>query len=72
MYLYETPCTGTIIKGSFEARYLKPRPLDPWIFYLRVIIALIYVDYVLFFDHDQYNIDEVIKELEDGGTTLTI
>ena len=36
------------------------------------MIELIYVDDVLLFGTDQDNIDEVIKELEDAGISLTV
>ena len=36
------------------------------------MIALIYVDDKIFFGTDQYNIDEVIKKLEDDGISLTV
>ena len=36
------------------------------------MIALIYVDYVLFFGPNQDKIDEVFKEIEDSGLFLTV
>ena len=41
-------------------------------FYGIGMIALIYVDDVLLFGPDQYNIDEVIKELEGAGISLNV
>ena len=46
--------------------------MDPRIFYGIGTIATIYVDDVLFFGPDQDKIDEVIKELEDSGLSLTV
>ena len=40
-------------------------------FYGIGVIEIIYADDVIFFGTDQYNIDEVIKELEDTGILLT-
>ena len=36
------------------------------------MIALIYVEYVLFFGPNQDKIDEVFKEIEDSGLFLTV
>ena len=41
-------------------------------FYGKGIIALIYVDDVLFFGTEQDQIDEVIKELDDAGLQVTV
>ena len=41
-------------------------------FYGREIILLIYVDNMVFFGTDQDKIDEVIKEVEDYGISLTV
>ena len=60
------------MEGDFEARGFKPSLLDSCMFYGRGIIALIYNDDVLLFGPDQYNIDEVIRELEDYGILLTV
>ena len=49
------------LKGAFEERGFKPSPLDPCMFYGRGMIALIYVDDVLFFGTGQYKINEEIK-----------
>ena len=49
------------LKGVFEARGFKPIPMDPYMFYVRALIALIYVDDVLFFGPYQDKIDEFIK-----------
>ena len=51
------------LKGAFEARGFKPSPMDTFMFYGRVMVALIYVDDVLFFVPDQDKFDEIIKEL---------
>ena len=51
------------MNGDFEARGFKPILLDPWMFYERVIITLIYVDDDLLFDTNQDKIYEVIKEI---------
>ena len=59
------------LKGSFEAIGFKPRPLDPCMFYGRGIFLLIYVDDLLLFGPDQYNILKVVKELEDYVPSLT-
>ena len=40
--------------------------------YGRGMISLIYVDGVLLFGTEQDNIDEVIKEIEDSGLSLTV
>ena len=58
------------LKGNFEARGFKPSPMDPFTFYGRCMIALIYFDDVIFFVTDKYKIDEFIKELEDSGILL--
>ena len=60
------------MNGTFEARGFKPSLLDPYMLYGRVMVAIIYVDDVLLFGPDQDNIDEVIKELEDAGLSLTV
>ena len=60
------------MEGDFEARGFKPSLLDSCMFYGRGIIALIYNDDVLLFGPDQYNIDEVIRELEDSGISLNV
>ena len=44
----------------------------PYMFYGRVMISLIYVDYVLLFGPDQYKIGEFFKDLEDSGLQLTV
>ena len=49
------------LKGDFEERGFKPSPLDHCMLYGRGIIALIYVDDVIFFGPYQDNIDEVVK-----------
>ena len=41
-------------------------------FYGRGMISIIYDDDALLFGPDQDNIDEVIKELEDAGLSLTV
>ena len=41
-------------------------------FYGRGMISIIYDDDELLFGPDQDNIDEVIKELEDAGLSLTV
>ena len=41
-------------------------------FHGRVMIALIYVNGVLFFVPDQDNIDEFMEELEGAGLSLTV
>ena len=46
--------------------------MDPYILNVIGIIALIYVNFVLFFGLDQYNIDEVIKKLEYAGILLNV
>ena len=60
------------LKFFFEAGRFKPVPLYPIMLYVRGIIALIYVNGVLFFGTDQDNIDEVIKKLEEAGIYLTV
>ena len=49
------------LKGDFEARFLKPIPLDPYVSNGKGTIALINVDDVLFFIIGIYKIYEVIK-----------
>ena len=49
------------LKGAFEARGFKPSPMDPYMFYVRGFIELIYVDDVLLFGPEQDKIDEVIN-----------
>ena len=49
------------LKGYLDTRGLKPSPLDLFMLYGRLIIALIYVYNVFFFAPDQGNIDEVIR-----------
>ena len=46
--------------------------MDPYIFYVIVMITLISVHDVLLFGPNQDNIDEVIKELEDYSILLTV
>ena len=60
------------MKGDFDARGFKPIPLDHYMLYGRVMIALIYVDDALLFGPDQDKIDEFINELEDSGLLLTV
>ena len=55
------------LESDFEASGFKSSPLDTCVLYGRVMVALIYVDDVLLFGPDKYNIDEVINELEDAG-----
>ena len=59
-------------KGTFEVRGFKPSPLDTFMFYVRGMVVLIYVENVLFFVTDQYDIYEVIKLLEDADISLTV
>jgi Reverse transcriptase (RNA-dependent DNA polymerase) len=60
------------LKIGLKARGFEPSESDPCMFIGRGMIALSYVDDVLFFGPDLQEIDKVIQELQDAGMPLTI
>ena len=60
--LVQTPlCWYNNVKGNFEARGFQQSPQDHCMFYGKGMIAIIYVDDILFFGPDQDKISEVVK-----------
>ena len=60
------------LKSGFEKAGLKQSVSDPCMFYGDGVIALTYVDDVLFFSKTDSNIDGKIKVLQDKGYKMTV
>jgi Reverse transcriptase (RNA-dependent DNA polymerase) len=64
-------CYNHLAAGLDKCR-LVPSKSDPCMFIGRGMIALSYVDNVLWFGPDLHKIDKVIQELKDNGMPLTV
>ena len=59
------------LKKELERLGFEPSERDPCLFYRKDMIALVYVDDVVFFGKDIEKMDEVIQKCQDDGYPLT-
>jgi hypothetical protein len=60
------------LKEGLEKHGLKQSKYDPCLFYGKGMVALVYVDDVVFFGPDQGKIDKLIKDMSDDGFNINV